>query len=180
MGEEKTLIFCATDAHADMVKRLLDEAFAELYGAQYNEAAVRKITGAADKVDTLIRRYKNERLPSIAITVDLLTTGIDVPAICHLVFMRRVRSRILYEQMIGRATRRCDDIGKTVFKIYDPVDLYAGAAGGQHHAAAGQGPQGHARTTDRRAEQPGQPAGARQPCPAPATRTMCSTSSTRS
>jgi type I restriction enzyme R subunit len=38
--------------------------------------------------------------------------------------MRRVRSRILYEQMIGRATRRCDDIGKTVFKIYDPVDLY--------------------------------------------------------
>ena len=125
MGEEKTLIFCATDAHADMVKRLLDEAFADLYGTQYNEAAVRKITGAADKVDTLIRRYKNERLPSIAITVDLLTTGIDVPAICHLVFLRRVRSRILYEQMIGRATRRCDDIGKTVFKIYDPVDLYA-------------------------------------------------------
>jgi type I restriction enzyme R subunit len=36
-----------------------------------------------------------------------------------------VKSRILYEQMIGRATRRCDDIGKTVFKIYDPVDLYA-------------------------------------------------------
>jgi type I restriction enzyme R subunit len=39
--------------------------------------------------------------------------------------MRRVKSRILYEQMIGRATRRCDAIGKTVFKIYDPVDLYA-------------------------------------------------------
>ena len=38
--------------------------------------------------------------------------------------MRRVRSRILYEQMIGRATRRCDEIGKTVFKIYDPVDIY--------------------------------------------------------
>ena len=36
------------------------------------------------------RRYKNERYPSIAITVDLLTTGIDVPKICHLVFMRRV------------------------------------------------------------------------------------------
>ena len=86
---------------------------------------MRKITGAADKVDQLIRRYKNERLPNIAVTVDLLTTGIDVPAICHLVFLRRVKSRILYEQMIGRATRRCDEIGKTVFKIYDPVDLYA-------------------------------------------------------
>ncbi|HET6720749.1 MAG TPA: type I restriction-modification enzyme R subunit C-terminal domain-containing protein, partial [Rhodocyclaceae bacterium] len=68
--------------------------------------------------------YKNERYPNIAITVDLLSTGIDVPKICHLVFMRRVRSRILYEQMVGRATRRCDEIGKTVFKIYDPVDLY--------------------------------------------------------
>ena len=72
--------------------------------------------------------YKNERYPNIAITVDLLTTGIDVPKICNLVFMRRVKSRILYEQMIGRATRRCDDIGKTVFRIYDPVDIYAALA----------------------------------------------------
>jgi len=125
LGEEKTMVFCATDAHADMVKRLLNEAFKAVYGDDYNQAAVEKITGASDKVDQLIRRYKNERLPSVAITVDLLTTGIDVPPICNLVFMRRVKSRILYEQMIGRATRRCDEIGKTVFRIYDPVDLYA-------------------------------------------------------
>jgi len=124
-GDEKTMIFCATDLHADMVKRLLDDAFKDLYNGQYNQAAVAKITGQSDKVDRLIRRYKNERYPSIAITVDLLTTGIDVPRICNLVFMRRVRSRILYEQMIGRATRRCDEIGKTVFRIYDPVDIYA-------------------------------------------------------
>ncbi len=124
-GEEKTLIFCCTDLHADMVKRLLDEAFTELYDGDYQQSAVAKITGQSDKVDQLIRRYKNERHPNIGITVDLLTTGIDVPKICHLVFMRRVKSRILYEQMIGRATRRCDDIGKTVFRIYDPVDIYA-------------------------------------------------------
>lgn len=124
-GDEKTMIFCATDLHADMVKSQLDKAFKDLYNGQYNEAAVAKITGQSDKVDQLIRRYKNERYPNIAITVDLLTTGIDVPPICHLVFMRRVRSRILYEQMIGRATRRCDEIGKTVFRIYDPVDIYA-------------------------------------------------------
>ncbi len=124
-GDEKTLIFCATDLHADMVKRLLDDAFKDLYNGDYHQAAVAKITGKSDKVDLLIRRYKNERYPSIAITVDLLTTGIDVPTICNLVFMRRVRSRILYEQMVGRATRRCDDIGKTVFRIYDPVDIYA-------------------------------------------------------
>lgn len=124
-GDEKTMIFCATDLHADMVKRLLDDAFKELYNGEYNQAAVAKITGQSDKVEQLIRQYKNERYPNIAITVDLLTTGIDVPKICHLVFMRRVKSRILYEQMIGRATRRCDEIGKTVFRIYDPVDIYA-------------------------------------------------------
>ncbi|MDD5580473.1 MAG: hypothetical protein PHY16_14480 [Methylobacter sp.] len=73
----------------------------------------------------LIRQYKNEKYPSIAIKVDLPTTCIDVPEICNLVFLRRVRSRILFEQMLERATRRCDDIGKTVFKIYDSVDIYA-------------------------------------------------------
>ncbi|MEO1353446.1 MAG: type I restriction-modification enzyme R subunit C-terminal domain-containing protein, partial [Cyanobacteria bacterium J06635_15] len=83
-----------------------------------------KITGAADQPLALIRRYKNEVSPKIAVTVDLLTTGIDVPAICNLVFLRRVKSRILYEQMLGRATRLCDDIGKEVFRIFDAVGLY--------------------------------------------------------
>ena len=124
-GDEKTLVFCTTDLHADMVKTALDSAFNKMYGDDYNQAAVAKITGKSDKVSQLIRQYKNERYPNIAITVDLLTTGIDVPKICHLVFLRRVKSRILYEQMMGRATRRCDEIGKTVFKVYDPVDLYS-------------------------------------------------------
>ncbi|EGR0606843.1 TPA: type I restriction-modification system endonuclease [Vibrio cholerae] len=130
-GDEKTVIFCAPSKnglHADMVKRLLDEAFKDLYNGEYNQAAVEVIKGDSDKVDQKIRQFKNERYPNIAITVDLLTTGIDVPKICNLVFMRRVKSRILYEQMIGRATRCCDDIGKTVFRIYDPVDLYAALA----------------------------------------------------
>jgi len=59
------------------------------------------------------------------VTVDLLTTGIDVPSITNLVFVRRVNSRILYDQMIGRATRRCDEIGKQYFRIFDAVDIYA-------------------------------------------------------
>ncbi len=124
-GEEKTMIFCVNQAHAERVKNLLNAAFKDAYGEQYNQATVQIITGQSDKVEQLIRKYKNEPHPSIAITVDLLTTGIDVPKICNLVFMRRVRSRILYEQMKGRATRRCDEMGKTVFRIYDPVDLYA-------------------------------------------------------
>lgn len=120
----KTLVFCVTDAHADLVVTLLKEAFTEVYG-EVEDDAVQKITGAADKPLEKIRHFKNERLPKVAVTVDLLTTGIDVPAIVNLVFIRRVKSRILYEQMLGRATRRCDEIGKELFRIYDAVDLYA-------------------------------------------------------
>jgi type I restriction enzyme R subunit len=122
-GEQKTLIFCVTDRHADMVTRLMKEAITKSYG-ECEDGLVKKITGAADKPLEQIRRYKNERLPCIAVTVDLLTTGIDVPAICNLVFIRPVKSRILYEQMKGRATRPCSEIGKEAFRIFDAVNLY--------------------------------------------------------
>lgn len=122
--DEKTLIFAATDEHADMVVLLLKELFAAKYGS-VDDDAVLKITGATDKYLEAIRRYRNERHPSVAVTVDLLTTGIDVPRIANLVFLRRVRSRILYEQMIGRATRLCPEIGKERFRIFDAVDLYS-------------------------------------------------------
>lgn len=120
----KTMIFCVTDNHADMVVDILKAELEQYYG-EIEDDAVQKITGAADKPLQKIRRYKNERLPSIAVTVDLLTTGIDVPEIVNLVFIRRVRSRILYEQMLGRATRLCPDIGKERFRIFDAVDLYS-------------------------------------------------------
>jgi type I restriction enzyme R subunit len=122
--DEKTLVFCATDEHADMVVMLLKEALAKKYGA-VDDDTVAKITGATDRPLQAIRRYRNERHPNIAVTVDLLTTGIDVPKIANLVFLRRVRSRILYEQMIGRATRLCPEIGKERFRIFDAVDLYS-------------------------------------------------------
>jgi type I restriction enzyme R subunit len=124
MLDAKTLVFAANDDHADLVVRLLKEAFAAK-GTDVDDDAIVKITGASvQKRPKLIKLYKNERYPNIAVTVDLLTTGIDVPKICNLVFLRRVRSRILYEQMLGRATRTCDAIGKDVFRIYDAVDLY--------------------------------------------------------
>ncbi|MBX3197917.1 MAG: type I restriction-modification system endonuclease [Labilithrix sp.] len=122
--EEKTLVFCATDEHADMVVLLLKEALAAKYGS-VDDDAVAKITGATDRSLEAIRRYRNERHPNIAVTVDLLTTGVDIPKIANLVFLRRVRSRILYEQMIGRATRLCHEIGKERFRIFDAVDLYS-------------------------------------------------------
>ena len=123
-SKEKNLIFCATDPHADLVVKILKEELAARYG-EVDDDAVQKITASAHKPMEIIRKYKNEQLPQIAVTVDLLTTGIDVPAITNLVFIRRVSSRILYEQMLGRATRRCDDIGKEIFRIYDAVGIYA-------------------------------------------------------
>jgi type I restriction enzyme R subunit len=122
-GEQKTLIYCANDNHADLVVKLLKDALEKVWG-QIDDKTVMKITGRTDKPLTAIRRYKNERLPLIAATVDLLTTGIDVPPICNLVFLRRVRSRILYEQMLGRATRLCPEVEKEVFRIFDAVDIY--------------------------------------------------------
>jgi type I restriction enzyme R subunit len=121
---QKTLIFCATDTHADMVVDLLKQAFAAHYGSVEDDAVI-KITGAADKPLQLIRRFKNELNPNVAVTVDLLTTGIDVPEICNLVFLRRVNSRILFDQMLGRATRLCDEISKEAFRVFDAVQIFA-------------------------------------------------------
>lgn len=126
-GQRKTLIFCANDAHAELVVHLLKQAFAHRYGSVEDDAVV-KITGRADKPSELIRRYRNERLPNVAVTVDLLTTGIDVPRICNLVFLRRISSRILFDQMLGRATRLCPDIepgvDKESFRVFDAVRIF--------------------------------------------------------
>lgn len=124
-SRRKTLIFCATDAHADLVVTLLKTAFKTQYGSVDDDAVI-KITGAADKPLQLIRRFKNERNPNVAVTVDLLTTGIDVPEICNIVFLRRVNSRILFDQMLGRATRLCDEIEKESFRVFDAVQIFEG------------------------------------------------------
>lgn len=122
-GPGKTLIFAATDDHADMVVRIFKGELEKVYGP-IEDNTVMKITGSIKNPSQAIKLFKNERLPNIAVTVDLLTTGIDVPSIVNLVFLRRVRSRILYEQMLGRATRRCDEIGKDHFSIFDAVGIY--------------------------------------------------------
>lgn len=119
----KTLIFAATDSHADMVVRLLKESFKNA-GNPVDDDAIEKITGSIRHPNNEIKLFKNEKNPNIAVTVDLLTTGVDVPEITNLVFLRRVQSRILYEQMLGRATRLCPEIYKSVFNIYDAVGIY--------------------------------------------------------
>ncbi|MED1621371.1 type I restriction-modification system endonuclease [Bacillus pseudomycoides] len=122
-SDEKTLIFAATNQHADLIVRVLKEAFAER-GDEVSDDAIVKITGSIYRPNEMIKRFKNEKLPNIVVTVDLLTTGIDVPAITNIVFLRRIKSRILYDQMLGRATRLCSDINKEVFRIFDAVGIY--------------------------------------------------------
>ena len=125
----KTLIFCVRDTHADMVVRLLTAALEAEYGPLAHDT-VKKITGDIDRTSEAIRKFKNEQLPKFVVTVDLLTTGIDVPAITNIVFLRATKSRILFDQMIGRATRLCKDLlgeglDKEYFHIYDAVGVYA-------------------------------------------------------
>ncbi|MCT7871526.1 MAG: helicase-related protein, partial [Lactobacillus crispatus] len=119
----KTLIFAATDEHADMVVDLLKKAFKKVSNP-VDDDAIEKITGSIRHPNQEIKNFKNETNPNIAVTVDLLTTGIDVPQITSIVFLRRVQSRILYEQMLGRATRLCPEINKSKFTIYDAVGIY--------------------------------------------------------
>lgn len=123
-GEGKTLIFAVDDAHADLVVKILKEIYAE---QGVDNDAIQKITGSiGDKkrVEEAVHKFKNDTYPNIVVTVDLLTTGVDVPEITALVFLRFVRSRILFHQMIGRATRLCPKINKESFEVYDPVGVF--------------------------------------------------------
>ena len=122
---EKTLIFAVNDNHADCIVDTLRDIY-KPYGIS-NEAIMKitgKTAGNKKKILQVIKQFKNNQYPNIAVTVDLLTTGVDVPAICNLVFMRKINSRILFEQMLGRATRLCPEIGKTHFNIFDPAHVY--------------------------------------------------------
>ena len=125
-GREKTLIFAVNDAHADRIVDTLREIYRP-FGISND--AILKITGKTaggnkKKILQIIKQFENNQEPNIAVTVDLLTTGVDVPPICNLVFMRKVNSRILFEQMMGRATRPCPEIVKTHFNIFDAVRVY--------------------------------------------------------
>ena len=125
-NDGKTLIYAVNDTHADAIVDFLKNYYSD-FGV--DNSAIMKITGSVGggnrkKINEAIKKFKNEKYPSIVVTVDLLTTGIDIPEITKLVFMRRIKSRILFEQMLGRATRLCPAIKKTHFEIYDPVGVY--------------------------------------------------------
>lgn len=113
-GPGKTVVFAITKHHAARLAQYLNDLHPEHKG-RYAEV----ITSDVANADDLIRRFKQEDLPMVAVSVGMLDTGFDCREVLHLVMCRRVRSPILYQQMRGRGTRTAPHIGKEKFVIYD-------------------------------------------------------------
>ncbi len=96
----KTIVFAITHKHA----LRLEETFNEMY-PEHRGLLARTITSKTERAKDLLRQFELENLPRIAISVDMLDTGIDVPEIMNLAFMKPVNSQIKFWQMIGRGTR---------------------------------------------------------------------------
>ena len=119
LRDEKTIVFCVDDTHAAFMAQELRRLSGD------NDYAAR-ITRAERNSHQLERNFAvvGPSKPRVAVTVDLLTTGFDAPDVKNIVFVRPLRSAILYKQMKGRGTRLCEDINKRYFTIFD----YSGAS----------------------------------------------------
>lgn len=114
IGPGKSIIFAITKNHAARLTRYLNKLHPECKG-RYAEV----ITSDVANADELIRKFKYEDYPQVAVSVDMLSTGFDCREILHLVMCCRIRSPILYQQIRGRGTRVAPHIGKQRFMIYD-------------------------------------------------------------
>ncbi|HUW21140.1 MAG TPA: DEAD/DEAH box helicase family protein [Candidatus Bathyarchaeia archaeon] len=112
----KTIVFAVTKKHAAQLTRFFNQAYPE-YKGKYAEM----ITTDTFDPQRAIKRFKKEPLPVIAVSVAMLDTGFDYPAIENLMMCRPTLSPIFYQQMRGRGSRLCPEIGKTSFMIYDFV-----------------------------------------------------------
>lgn len=119
----KILIFAANDlphtSHADQLVNTARDVFGR------GDSFVQKITGSptVDRPLQRIREFRNRPNPAIVVSVDMLTTGVDIPDLEFIVFLRPVKSRILFEQMLGRGTRKGEKYSdKSHFTVFDCFD----------------------------------------------------------
>ena len=116
----KTIIFAVNQRHANFIVDRFNKLYPE-YKGKFAQAVCHDIKF----VDDVIDNFKDKVLyPQIAVSVDMLDTGIDVPEILNLVFFKKIRSKAKFWQMIGRGTRLCKDlfgpgIDKERFMIFD-------------------------------------------------------------
>lgn len=111
----KTVIFAQNQKHA----RYIEERFGKLYPG-YPGDYIKTVLHSDDYSHTVIDDFEFKSRPVIAVSVDMLDTGVDVPEIVNLVFFKKVRSKIKFWQMIGRGTRLCEGLG-----VCDPIDGYS-------------------------------------------------------
>lgn len=119
----KTLIFAVNDlphtSHADQLVDIARDVFGR------GDSFVQKITGSptVDRPLQRIREFRNRPNPAIVVSVDMLTTGVDIPDLEFIIFLRPVKSRILFEQMLGRGTRKGEKYpDKSHFVVFDCFD----------------------------------------------------------
>lgn len=123
--EQKTIIFCARDRHADDVATALNNLYAAWCaqeGRPRAEPYAFKCTAASGGQEYLADLRGAARHHFVAATVDLLTTAVDVPCVRNIVFFKYVRSPIAFYQMVGRGTRIDPATGKLMFRVYDYTD----------------------------------------------------------
>jgi type I restriction enzyme R subunit len=114
----KTIIFAKNHNHAEKILEVFNTEYPHLTG--YAQVIDNKINYAQDLIDNF---SDPKKMPQIAISVDMLDTGIDIPEILNLVFFKKVMSKAKFWQMIGRGTRLCPNLldgeDKTEFYIFD-------------------------------------------------------------
>lgn len=123
--EQKSIVFCVRDSHADAVAAEMNNRYADWCRANNRarkETYAFKCTAAADGNRELpdLRAASNHHF--IAATVDLLSTGVDVPCVNNIAFFRYLRSPISLYQMLGRGTRIDEASGKLMFTVHDYTD----------------------------------------------------------
>lgn len=120
--EQKTIIFCVRDRHADDVAAAMGNLYADWCvktGRTPLPDYAFKCTAASSGSDYVADLKASSRSHFIATTVDLLTTGVDVPPVRNIVFFRYVKSPIAFYQMVGRGTRVDVGTNKLMFRVYD-------------------------------------------------------------
>ncbi|MFQ5898167.1 MAG: DEAD/DEAH box helicase family protein [Candidatus Methylomirabilia bacterium] len=123
--EQKTIIFCARDRHADDVAAAMNNLYADWCarnGRPRLEPYAFKCTASVGGADYIADLRGGSRHHFVATTVDLLTTGVDVPVVRNVVFFKYVRSAIAFYQMVGRGTRLDPATGKLMFRVDDYTD----------------------------------------------------------
>ena len=120
----KTIIFAYNHRHADLIVRRIKARYPQ------DDNWCQLVDNYVNYADTLVEKFKHDPKFRIAVSVDMLDTGIDVPEVLNLVFFKPVRSRIKFIQMIGRGTRPCKNVfapgkDKKEFRIFDYCDNFA-------------------------------------------------------